>query len=294
VQRIFVGDIQGCADELEEILARARREYGKAYELWSVGDIVNRGPKSHRALALVREHVEAGRGQLVIGNHDLALLARWQGLRAPRPSDPMEDLLERPDLDEWCDWLRRRPLAVAGELGERGAPFLMVHASVHPRWSREETLAVAGGLEAQLGGDDRDALRRLLSARPDALGRIVSCRSVLPNDGWSKLPPELLAGAEPWYDAWRRHGPSYGIIYGHWSMQRLHVADRLRGLDTGCVHHHRDRDGFLTAWLPDGRRDDPFSLPDASFWQVRARRRYYRVTDEEFDEISLEGLHREE
>jgi hypothetical protein len=77
-------------------------------------------------------------------------------------------------------------------------------------------------------------------------------------------------------------------------MQRLHVADRLRGLDTGCVHHHRDRDGFLTAWLPGGNGDDPFALPDTNFWQVRARRRYFRDTDEEFDEISLEGLHREE
>ena len=74
MQRIFVGDIQGCADELEEILARARREFGRDYELWSVGDVVNRGPKSHPALARVREHVEAGRGQLVLGNHEQSSL----------------------------------------------------------------------------------------------------------------------------------------------------------------------------------------------------------------------------
>ncbi len=294
MQRIFVGDIQGCADELEEILARARREYGSAYELWCVGDVVNRGPKSFRALARVREHVEAGRGQLVLGNHDLALLARWLGVRDARPSDTMEDLLERPDLDEWCDWLRRRPLVVAGELGERAAPFLMVHAAVHPHWSREEALAAAREPEALLGGPDRDVLRGLLVDRPDTLGRIVSCRSVLPNGGWSKQLPELLDRAEPWYAAWRRQGHRYGIVYGHWSMQRLHVAAGLRGLDTGCVHHHRDRDGFLTAWLPDGNAADPFALPDENFWQVRARRRYYRVTPDVFDEISLEGLHREE
>jgi bis(5'-nucleosyl)-tetraphosphatase (symmetrical) len=114
VQRIFVGDVQGCADELEEILARARREFGNEFELWSVGDLVNRGPKSHRALALVRERVEAGRAQLVLGNHELGLLARWTGVRPAGPLDSMQDLLERPDLDEWCEWLRRRPLALAG------------------------------------------------------------------------------------------------------------------------------------------------------------------------------------
>jgi bis(5'-nucleosyl)-tetraphosphatase (symmetrical) len=277
VQRIFVGDIQGCADELEEILARARREYGSAYELWSVGDVVNRGPKSHRALALVREHVEAGRGQLVLGNHELALLARWLGLRGHQPTDTLEDLLERPDLDEWCEWLRRCPLAVAGDLGRR--PFLLVHASVHPAWTQDDALAAAREAAAQLGGPDREALARLLVRRSDALGRLVSCRSVFSNGGWSKELPELLDGAEPWHVAWARAGHGYGVVYGHYSMQGLHVAERLRGLDTGCVHHQRGRDGFLTAWTPDPRDRDPFRTPDAHFWQVRARRRYYFLDD---------------
>jgi bis(5'-nucleosyl)-tetraphosphatase (symmetrical) len=284
VQRIFVGDIQGCADELEEILARARREFGSAYELWSVGDVVNRGPKSHRSLARVREHVEAGHGQLVLGNHELALLARWLGLRGHQPTDTMEDLLERPDLDEWCEWLRRRPLAVAGELGRR--PFLLVHASVHPAWSRDETLAAARRLEAELGAADRDALRSLLVRRSDALGRLVSCRSVLSNGGWSKELPELLDAAEPWHVAWARAGHGYGVVYGHYSMQGLHVAEGLRGLDTGCVHHQRGRDGYLTAWIPDPRDADPFRTPDARFWQVRAHRRYYFLDDETREKTS--------
>lgn len=278
MQRIFVGDVQGCADELEEILGRARREFGSAYELWSVGDLVNRGPKSYRALALVREHVEAGRGRLVLGNHELALLARWLGLRGHHPADTMEDLLERPDLDEWCEWVRRRPLAVADELGRR--PFLLVHASVHPRWTREEALAAAREVEARLAAAERATLAELLVRRSDALGRLVSCRSVLPNGGWSKELPELLDGAEPWHVAWRREGHGYGVVYGHYSMQGLHAAEGLRGLDTGCVHHTRGRDGFLTAWLPDPREADPFRTPDTRFWQVRARRRYYVLDDE--------------
>ena len=278
MQRIFVGDVQGCADELEEILARARREYGNAFELWSVGDVVNRGPESHRALARVREHVEAGRGQLVLGNHEIALLARWLGIRGHQATDTMEDLLERPDLDEWCEWLRRRPLALAGELGRR--PFLMVHASVQPSWTRDEALAAAGKVEAQLAAADRDVLKGLLLRRSDALGRLVSCRSVFSNGGWSKELPELLDGAEPWHAAWRRAGHGYGVVYGHYSMQGLHVAEGLRGLDTVCVHHQRGRDGFLTAWIPDPRDADPFRTPDARFWQVLARRRYYRFDDD--------------
>jgi bis(5'-nucleosyl)-tetraphosphatase (symmetrical) len=279
VQRIFVGDVQGCADELEEILARAHREFGSAYELWSVGDLVNRGPKSHRALALVREHVEAGRGQLVLGNHELALLARWLGVRGAQPTDTMEDLLERPDLDEWCEWLRRRPLAVPGELGRH--PFVLVHASVHPSWTQGDVLVEARAVEAQFAAPEREALKGVLVRRSDSLGRLVSCRSVLSNGGWSKLLPEELEGAEPWHAAWRRKGHRYGVVYGHYSMQGLHVRYGLRGLDSGCVHHQRGRDGFLTAWLPDPRDEDPFRTPDVRFWQVRARRRYYRLSDDE-------------
>ena len=82
-------------------------------------------------------------------------------------------LRERPDLDEWCEWLRRRPLAVAGELGRR--PFLLVHAAVHPAWTRDAALAAARRVEAELGADDRELLRRLLVRRSDDLGRLVSC-----------------------------------------------------------------------------------------------------------------------
>lgn len=275
---IFVGDIQGCAGELEDVLARAKREFGSSFSLWSVGDVVNRGPQSHRALTLVRELVEAGRGELVLGNHEVALLACWLGVRERQPDDTMDDVLERADLDEWCEWLRRRPLARPAELGKRR--FLMVHASVHPCWTREEALAEARALEAQFAAPDADVLRRLLVRRSDGLGRLVSCRSVLANGGWSKEVPELLDGAEPWHAAWTRASHGYGVVYGHWSMQGLHVTKDLRGLDTGCVHHERGRDGFLTAWLPDPSDEDPFRTPDGRFWQVRAHRRYYRGDDE--------------
>ena len=277
MQRIFVGDVQGCADELEEILTRARREHGSAFELWCVGDVVNRGPKSHRALALVRELVEAGRGELVLGNHEIALLARWLGIRARDPLDTLEDLLERPDLDEWCEWLRRRPLALASQLGRRD--YVMVHASVHPAWTLDDVLTFAKGAERRLASPDREALKTYLPRKDESFGRLVSCRSVLSNGGWSSRPPEQLESAEPWHAAWARARHPYGVVYGHWATRRLHVAPGLRGLDTGCVHHGHGRDGFLTAWLPDPADDDPFRVPDERFWQVRARRRYYRDID---------------
>ena len=86
-QRIFVGDVQGCADELAELLEPARGEFGDRFELWFVGDLVNRGPKSLEVLRLARELVDGGRGQVVLGNHEIELLRCALGQRAPGPLD---------------------------------------------------------------------------------------------------------------------------------------------------------------------------------------------------------------
>ena len=86
-------------------------------------------------------------------------------------------------------------------------------------------------------------------------------------------------GTWPWHAAWRQAGHDYAVVYGHWAMQGLHVTAQLRGLDTGCVHHGRGRDGKLTAWLPDAARPQPFDLPDKCFWQIQARRAYYAHRD---------------
>ena len=190
----------------------------------------------------------------------------------------MADLLARPDIEDWVEWIRRRPLVETGELS--GRPFAMVNAAVPPDWALETLVRRAREVEARLGHPDRAVAKRLLASDPerdvalDALLLITNCRSIGPDGRWSSGEP--VPPAVPWHTAWCLRAHSYGVIYGHWALQGLHVAPGLRGLDTGCVHHGRDHEGFLTAWLPKLTRDDPFALPDREFWQVRAHRRYCR------------------
>ena len=282
MQPVFVGDVQGCADELDELLAGARARLGAEFELWCVGDLVNRGPGNLRALEVVRARVEAGRARYVLGNHELALLRGWFGIQEPGPHDTYGDVLARADAAEWVAWLRRRPLLERGVLGD--APFAMVHAAVDPGWSLDEAGARARAVEAVLGGDDEAAARALLAgegapALRDALALLTHCRSVTPDGRWSSGYPgsrdEHGALRVAWHAAWSERAHGYGVVYGHWALQGLHVAPWLRGLDTGCVHHGRYHAGLLTAWLPDPRARAPFAVPDASFLQVRAHRRYY-------------------
>jgi len=291
MQRIFVGDVQGCAAELSDLVERARRRFGAGYSLFCVGDLINRGPDSARALAIVREHVEAGRGEVVLGNHELHLLRVAFGLRAAREGDELSLLLARPDADEWIEWLRRRPVAVSGDVD--GTPFVMVHAAVAPGWSLEDVMSRAAAIHAELSADDPGAARALLSADPattpllDDLLRMTSCRSVRARDpgsasqAWSSREPDDSGELQAWHRAWSAAAHPYGIVYGHWARQGLHVAPGLRGLDSGCVHHGRGRDGWLTGWLPDthphvsGEADGvAFGVPDDRFWKIPARRRY--------------------
>jgi bis(5'-nucleosyl)-tetraphosphatase (symmetrical) len=279
MQRIFVGDVQGCADELDALLERVVAELGDAAELWWVGDLVNRGPDNLRVLRRVREWVDAGRGHCVLGNHELALLRIALGLETLGKRDTTGDVLAAPDADDWIDWLRRLPLVRDGTLGRQR--FAMVHAATHPDWELPELLRRAHGVEQRLRAD-RGELRALLSGagKPgddrDVLARLLHCRSVNAEGGWSEQPPEQAPpGYEPWHRVWSRRTPGFGVVYGHWSLQGLHVAPGLRGLDTGCVHHGRGRDGALTAWLPDASSPTPFDVPDDGFWQIPARRVYY-------------------
>jgi len=280
MQRIFVGDVQGCADELVELVSRATAAFGEAFVLWIAGDLVNRGPDNRRPLELVRGLVEAGRAEYVLGNHEVNLLGVDFGLRDLEPNDTFGDVLSASDAGEWVDWLRNRPLVVPGQIGDQS--FAMVHAAADPDWSLEDLVAIGNRVGSHLSASPEEA-RELLSADPetapltDALGRMTRCRSVTTEGGWSSDEPASPERA--WHRVWASRRHDYALVYGHWARQGLHMDTGIRGLDTGCVHHGRGRDGFLTAWLPEssarakGRR--PFDLPDDRFWQIPAKRRYY-------------------
>jgi bis(5'-nucleosyl)-tetraphosphatase (symmetrical) len=265
------------------MLERATAAFGSGFQLWIVGDVVNRGPDNLRALGQVREFVDAGRAHYVLGNHELHLLRVAAGQRELSPLDSIGDVLGAPEADEWVDWLRRRPLAVTGTLGSQR--FALVHAAAHPGWDLEELERRAERVAARLGGGSRSEAEAFLAADRadpdlDTLLRVTCCRSVTPSGAWHEQPPELAGpGFRAWHAEWQAQGHAYGVVFGHWALQGLFVSPGLRGLDTGCVHHGRGRRGVLTAWVPDPGREQPFSLPDGDFWRVPARRAYYAHRD---------------
>ncbi len=287
MQKIFVGDVQGCGDEFEELCERADRTFGSDHQIWCVGDLINRGPKNLLPLRLMRERVEDGRGVFILGNHEIGLLRVWLGIWELEPRNTYPEVLDSDECQEWIDWLCGQPLARCGEIGN--SPFAMVHAAVHPDWTLDEIEPLARRIEerlatrdkselmALLGEDDSTADEALLEDR-DNLGRLTRCRTVDSRLIWSSASPRH--SMRPWHEPWSERDHDYGIVYGHWSRQGLHVAKGLRGLDSGCVHHGRGRMGFLSGWLPrdddtGAFESDQFAVPDERFWRIDPQRAYY-------------------
>jgi bis(5'-nucleosyl)-tetraphosphatase (symmetrical) len=115
--RWFVGDVHGCCRELDALLATVRFD-PREDELWTVGDLVNRGPDSAAALRLWRD--AGGRG--VVGNHDVYALRAWEGAIPREADDTLADLFAAPDAPELLERLAPGARAPAGTARGRNLP----------------------------------------------------------------------------------------------------------------------------------------------------------------------------
>ena len=95
--RYAIGDIQGCCDELKALLALCNYK-ADSDQLWFVGDLVNRGPQSLETLRFVR--ALGANATVVLGNHDLHLLALARGDAEWRKSDAvLQPVIDAPDCE---------------------------------------------------------------------------------------------------------------------------------------------------------------------------------------------------
>jgi len=236
-----IGDVQGCFDELKELLKKCNYKK-KNDRLWFVGDLVNRGPKSLEVLRFVRDLGDAA--VTVLGNHDLHLITQYEGFERKRKDDSFGDVLGARDAKELVDWLRTRPMMHV----EGGNA--MVHAGLLPGWSIKQALALGREVEAALrAAGYREFLKNMYGSKPEAWSDSLA--------GWDRLrvivnamtrmrfctqrgkmefhakgakpPPGYL----PWYET--RPAKETPIVFGHWSQLGLRLDPQATCLDSGCV-----------------------------------------------------------
>jgi bis(5'-nucleosyl)-tetraphosphatase (symmetrical) len=251
-----IGDLQGCAASFDALLAHVGFDTSRD-RVWLVGDVVNRGPDS---LGTLRRVIALGDAAIVVlGNHDLHLLAVAAGVRREGKGDTIADILAAADRTALLDWLRARPIAHRATVA--GVDTLMVHGGILPAWSFDDAVARAAELEQALRGDDwRATLGTLFGNEPDrwddglagparlrAIVNVFTRMRYCSSDGVIDFKakdapaapgahfPAPPAGDRAWFDWPSRRAPGSLVLFGHWSTLGLVVRDDVVALDTGCV-----------------------------------------------------------
>ena len=246
-----VGDIQGCLSALKCVLKKISFNPDKDV-LWSVGDIVNRGPKSFKTLKFLYERRD--NVVMVLGNHDLHLLAISAGVRKPNRKDTLKKILNSQDRDSMLDWLRKRPLI------HHEHNHTMVHAGIPPGWSIDEAKVFAGEVESALRGRNaNNFLQGMYGDYPNSwsndlkgverlrlitnyLTRMRYCTEDGELDLIEKGPLKKRQKTirkrklDAWFAHEKRKTSKDKIVFGHWaSINGQTNSSNAIGLDTGCV-----------------------------------------------------------
>ncbi|HEX4855383.1 MAG TPA: symmetrical bis(5'-nucleosyl)-tetraphosphatase [Limnobacter sp.] len=259
-----VGDVQGCLDSLQALLAKAG--FNPEHDvLWCAGDLVNRGPRSLDTLRFIKGLGDSA--HTVLGNHDLHLLALWCNNGRSHESDTIAEVVSAPDGEELVNWLRGQPLALMLPTPQSTSqptpkpvlqPALLVHAGILPEWSFQQALELSREVQQVLSAPDwKNFIAQMYGNKPnrwsedlhgaDRLRLIVNVFTrmrMLRDDGKIDLkyklePADAPPDLKPWFDRPRKaykDGNTEGqIIFGHWSTlgQLKNAAGYC--LDTGCV-----------------------------------------------------------
>lgn len=240
-----IGDIQGCAKPFFQLLEKTA--FNPQHDtLWVAGDMVNRGPDN---LSVVRYIKSLGsHARVVLGNHDLHLIAASIGVRSPSSKDTLKDILSAPDSHELITWLRKQPLI------QHTDKFIMSHAGIPHIWHESEAINLAQEVHNSLSDDHqyKNFLCNMYGNTPsiwdaqlegyDRLRVITNyltrMRFITPKgrlDFTAKEDPNNCpAGYTPWFEQpslVKKH-----LIFGHWAaLNGQCPINNIHALDTGCV-----------------------------------------------------------
>ncbi len=242
-----IGDVQGCDTELGALL-NALSFSADRDSLWFVGDLVNRGPESLKVLRRIRALGDAA--TVILGNHDLHLLAVAYGGARLRSDDTLDAVLAAPDRGALLEWLQERPLLHEDD----GLNVCMVHAGLAPQWDLSRARDCAHELEKALRRNPERLFARLYGDQPDRwddglegeerLRFIANCLTRLryvDADGRlmlrAKGSPRKNQSKSliPWFEARAPRWRGSRIVFGHWSTLGYFSNDDVTSLDTGCV-----------------------------------------------------------
>lgn len=245
-----IGDVHGCYDSLCALLDAIDYQSTQDHLIF-IGDLVNTGPCSLEVLRLIRS---LGQTTVVLGNHDLALLAKGYGAITASLNPTLKSVCDASDGMELLSWLRHQRLFHIEECDQA----VFVHAGIPPCWTIGQIKMFSSEVEAVLQGDryyhflssmygqepaiwsddleGDDRLRYIVNA----LTRMRFCTLQGQLEFECKALVHPHDDFQPWFHWYQQ---PYHVFFGHWAWLKGQChQERCYALDTGCVYG-----GFLTA-----------------------------------------------
>lgn len=239
----LIGDLQGCFDSLQALLTTIQFN-PQQDQLGFAGDLVNRGPKSLEVLRFING---LSNPIVVLGNHDLHLLALYFHRDKVKGNGTLTQILESNECDHLIDWLIHQPLLTIGEQ----SAYALVHAGIPPQWTIENAKEHAKTVECALQKNPELFLKNMYGNFPNewhddlegwdrlryivnAFTRMRFCNAKGTLDLDNKTDVSTNPNLKPWFN-WRT--PSDTTIYfGHWaSLEGKCDAKNIIALDAGCL-----------------------------------------------------------
>lgn len=243
-----IGDLQGCLAELIQLLEKIQYDPNQD-KLWFAGDLINRGPSSLETLRFIKSLGQ--NATVVVGNHDLHLLAVSHGHGDLKRKDTLTEILMASDRDELMSWLRQQPLCHY----DPQLNVIMSHAGIPPCWDLHTTLSLAKEVEDKLKSETVDEFfAAMYGNKPNkwhdeltGTDRLRAITNYLTRmrfcDANSKLDLKSKEGVgtatqgyAPWFNYPTQLPEGCQIVFGHWAaIEGKTQQDNIHALDTGCV-----------------------------------------------------------
>jgi len=233
----IIGDVHGCADELEVLLDKLGYTVSwngkdvavtppEGRRVIFVGDLVDRGPRSPDVLRIAKHMVDAGTGMVVVGNHDDKLKRHLDGRNVKVShglAETIEQFAQEPpefaaEMRQWLDGLISHYMLDGGKL-------VVAHAGV-----KEEMQGRASGAVRSF------CMYGETTGEIDEFGLPVRWDWAADYKGTAK------------------------VVYGHTPVVEANWVNGTLCIDTGCVFG-----GKLTA----------LRYPEFDLVEVPAQRTYY-------------------
>lgn len=241
-----IGEVRGNLNALLQLLDAIH--FNNAQDtLWFTGNLIN---SSQDSLAVLRFVKDLGsRVVSVLGQEEMRLLAKAEGLHPPDAEGAFDDVLTAHDCDAIVKWLRQCPF-LHNELN-----FTMVHAGIPAEWSLSQAQTLAMEAETSLAmGNHKAFLENIFADDPtrwhakhrgwkrvryivNAFTRMRYCNltgrlDFNANDSTETETKNLI----PWFQLPNRAMANQNIIFGRWPALDSEAVPGIYPLNSGGEH----------------------------------------------------------